>query len=271
MPPLILKKYNGADVYATSELATILMRNETFNPDKIIYLTDNRQITHFKQVFRASKMSGISSENQQLIHIPFGTINGSDGKPFKTRSGDTIKLQDIINLVTDKATEKLAQNGIVGDNQLAQQIGICAMKFGDLSNFATKDYIFDLDKFTSFEGKTGPYIQYTAVRIKSILRKANYVASKNINISLPEEKNIVLQILKLIDSFEIAYNDNSLNSVCMSLYDLCASYSNFYNNIKILTETNKEKQQSYLNLSALTLKVIELGAYILAIDIPDKM
>jgi len=271
MPPLILKKYNGADVYATSEIATILMRNEKFNPDRIIYFTDNRQITHFKQVFRASKMAGISPENQQLVHIPFGTINGRDGKPFKTRSGDTIKLQDIINLVTEKAAEKLAQNGIVGDEKLAKQIGICAMKFGDMSNFATKDYIFDLDKFTSFEGKTGPYIQYTAVRIKSILRKANYKESNNINIALNEEKNIILQILKFIDSLEIAYNDNSLNSVCMTLYDLCASYSNFYNNIKILTENDENKKQSYLNLSALTLKVIELGAHVLAIDIPDKM
>lgn len=271
MPPLILKKHNGADVYATSEIATILMRNENYSPDKIIYFTDNRQTTHFKQVFRACKMSGISPEKQELIHIPFGTINGSDGKPFKTRSGDTIKLQDIINLVTEKASEKLSQNGIEGDNKLAEQIGICAMKFGDLSNFVSKDYIFDLDKFTSFEGKTGPYIQYTAVRIKSIMRKAGFNNCSKIDIFLPEEKNIILQILKFIDSFEIAYSDYSLNSICMALYDLCASYSNFYNNIKILTETDDNKKQSYLSLSALTLKAIELGANILAMEIPDKM
>jgi len=216
-------------------------------------------------------MAGISPESQEIIHIPFGTINGADGKPFKTRSGDTIKLQDIINLVTEKATEKLAQNGIVGDKKLAKQIGICAMKFGDLSNFVSKDYVFDLDKFTSFEGKTGPYIQYTAVRIKSILRKAGYKEVGDINISLQEEKNIILQILKFIDSLDIAYKDNSLNAICMALYDLCASYSNFYNNIKILTETDNNKKQSYLNLSALVLKVVEIGAYILAFDIPEKM
>jgi len=271
MPPMILKKYNGADVYATSEIGTILMRNEMFNPDRIIYFTDNRQITHFTQCIRAVKMAGISPESQEIIHIPFGTINGADGKPFKTRSGDTIKLQDIINLVTEKATEKLAQNGIVGDKKLAKQIGICAMKFGDLSNFVSKDYVFDLDKFTSFEGKTGPYIQYTAVRIKSILRKAGYKEVGDINISLQEEKNIILQILKFIDSLDIAYKDNSLNAICMALYDLCASYSNFYNNIKILTETDNNKKQSYLNLSALVLKVVEIGAYILAFDIPEKM
>lgn len=271
MPPLILKKHNGADVYATSEIGTILMRNEMFNPDKIVYFTDNRQITHFKQCFRACKMAGISPEKQELVHIPFGTINGADGKPFKTRSGDTIKLQDIINLVTEKASEKLAQNGIVGDKKLAKQIGICAMKFGDLSNFVTKDYVFDLDKFTSFEGKTGPYIQYTAVRIKSILRKASYKEVGDINISLQEEKNIILQILKFIDSLETAYKEYSLNAICMALYDLCASYSNFYNNIKILTESDVNKKQSYLNLSQLVLKVIEIGAYILAFDIPEKM
>ena len=271
MPPLILKKHNGADVYATSEIGTILMRNEMFNADKLIYFTDNRQMTHFKQVFRACKMSGISPERQELIHMPFGTINGSDGKPFKTRSGDTIKLQDIINLVTEKAKEKLAQNGIVGNDKLAKQIGICAMKFGDLSNFVSKDYIFDLDKFTSFEGKTGPYIQYTAVRIKSVLNKANYKQAGEIFISLPEEKKIIVQILKAIDSLEIAYNENSLNSICMALYDLCASYSNFYNNVRILSESDNVKKQSYLNLSALTLKVITLLTDVLAMEIPEKM
>jgi len=271
MPPMILKKHNGADVYATSEIATILMRNEMHKLDRLIYLTDNRQATHFKQVFRASKMSGISPEKQELIHIPFGTICGSDGKPFKTRSGDTIKLQDIINLVTNKAKEKLEQNGIIGNEKLAKQIGICAMKFGDLSNFVSKDYVFDLDKFTSFEGKTGPYIQYTAVRIKSVLNKANYKGKAEINISSQEEKNIIIQILKFIESLEVSYNDNSLNALCLALYDLCASYSNFYNNIKILTEKDDAKKQSYLELSNLTLKVIEIGAYILAFDIPDKM
>ena len=271
MPPMILKKHNGADVYATSEIATILMRNENHNPDKLIYLTDNRQTTHFKQVFRASKMSGISPEKQQLIHIPFGTICGNDGKPFKTRSGDTIKLQDIINLVTNKAKEKLENNGIVGNEKLAKQIGICAMKFGDLSNFVVKDYIFDLDKFTSFEGKTGPYIQYTAVRIKSVLNKAGYEGKGVININSLEEKNIIIQILKFIESLEVSYNDNSLNALCLALYDLCASYSTFYNNIKILTEKDENKKQSYLALSALTLKVISVGAEVLAFDIPEKM
>lgn len=271
MPPLILKKHNGADVYATSEIGTILMRNEMFDLDKIIYFTDNRQITHFKQCFRACKMSGISPEKQELIHIPFGTINGKDGKPFKTRSGDTVKLQDIFNLVSEKASEKLKQNGIVGDNKLARQIGIGSMKFGDLINFVSKDYIFDLDKFTSFEGKTGPYIQYTAVRIKSILNKANFNGKANINVGLNEEKRILIHILKLLDSFQTAYNDNSLNSICMALYDLCAAYSNFYNNIRILTEEDEKTKLSYLGLSYLTLKTIEIGAYVLAIEIPEKM
>ena len=145
------------------------------------------------------------------------------------------------------------------------------MKFGDLSNFVSKDYIFDLDKFTSFEGKTGPYIQYTAVRIKSVLAKAGYKNKGEIIVSLPEEKKIIMQIIKLVDSFEIAYGENSLNSLCMALYDLCASYSNFYNNVRILTESDELKKQSYLNLSALTLKAITIATDVLAMEIPEKM
>lgn len=271
MPPVILKKHNGADIYATTELATILLRNEKYHPDKIVYITDARQGLHFKQVFRAAKLSGISPENQELTHITFGTINGKDGKAFKTRSGDTIKLDDIVNLLKEKASEKLAQNGIVGNDKLALQIGVGAMKFGDLINIVGKDYVFDLDRFTSFEGKTGPYIQYTAVRIKSILNKANYDGKGTIMVDTAEARKIVLAILKLSNAFTMSYKDNSLNAICLALYDLCSAYSNFYNNIRILTEKDEVKRESYLALSALVLNSIEQGTNILAIDIPDKM
>lgn len=271
MPPVILKKHNGADIYATTELATIMLRNEEFKPDKILYIVDNRQGLHFKQVFRAAKLSGISPENQELINIVFGTINGKDGKAFKTRSGDTIKLGDIVNLLKSKASEKLKANGIVGDEKLALQIGVGAMKFGDLINVVNKDYIFDLDRFTSFEGKTGPYIQYTAVRIKSILSKSTDIPNGEIIVKTADEKRIVMAIIKLLNSLTICYKDNSLNALCLALYDLCSAYSNFYNNVRILSENDTAKRQSYLSLSKLVLNTIELGTGILAIDVPDKM
>lgn len=271
MPPLILKKHNGADIYATTELATILLRNEKYHPDKIVYITDFRQTLHFTQVFRAAKMAGISPENQELQFIGFGTMNGKDGKAFKTRSGDTIKLGDIVDLLKEKASEKLKQNGIEDNEKLALQIGVAAMKFGDLINVVGKDYVFDLDRFTSFEGKTGPYIQYTAVRIKSILNKFGAKVNGKINITTTEERKIVLAVLKLTSSFLTCYKDSSLNSLCLALYDLCSAYSNFYNNIKILSEPDENKKQSYLSLSKMVLDVIELGTNILAMDIPDKM
>jgi len=271
MPPVILKKHNGADIYATTELATILLRNEKYKPDKIMYITDARQTLHFKQVFRAAKKAGVSPENQELVNIVFGTINGKDGKAFKTRSGETIKLDDIVNLLKEKASEKLKQNGVVGDEKLALQIGVGAMKFGDLINVVNKDYVFDLDRFTSFEGKTGPYIQYTAVRIKSILNKAGFSKGNHIDVDTVEAKRIILAILKLINSFYLSYKDNSLNAICLGLYDLCSAYSNFYNNIRILTEKDEKKRDSYLSLCRLVLNAIELGTGVLAIDIPDKM
>ncbi len=271
MPPVILKKHNGADIYATTELATILLRNEKYKPDKIMYITDARQTLHFKQVFRAAKMAGVSPENQELVNIVFGTINGKDGKAFKTRSGETIKLDDIVNLLKEKASEKLKQNGVTGDEKLALQIGVGAMKFGDLINVVNKDYVFDLDRFTSFEGKTGPYIQYTAVRIKSILNKAGFKKGNHIDVDTVEAKRIILAILKLINSFYVSYKDNSLNAICLGLYDLCSAYSNFYNNIRILTEKDDKKRDSYLSLCRLVLDAIELGTGVLAIDIPNKM
>lgn len=271
MPPIILKKHNGADIYATTELATILRRNELYHPDKIVYITDARQGLHFKQVFRAAKLAGISPENQELQHIVFGTINGKDGKAFKTRSGETIKLSDIVNMLKEKASEKLAHNGIVGNDKLALQIGVGAMKFGDLINVVNKDYVFDIDRFTSFEGKTGPYIQYTAVRIKSILNKSNTTTTGEITINSEEEKKIVLAMIKLANSYITAYKDSTLNAICLALYDLCSAYSNFYNNIRILSEKDNLKKQSYLSLSKAVLIAIETGANVLAIDIPDKM
>lgn len=270
MPPVIIKKHNDADVYATTDIATILMRNEEFNPDKIIYVVDARQAQHFTQVFRACKLAGISPDNQELVHVGFGTINGKDGKPFKTREGTTIKLEDIINLITQKASERLVENGMGENKELALQIGVGAMKYGDLSNIVSKDYVFDLDKFSSFEGKTGPYIQYTGARINSLLEKANEDGGE-ISITLTEEKAIVLSMLKMFDSFYTCYQENSMNALALSVYNLASSYAQFYNNIRVLKEPDQKKRKSYLSLSKAVLKGITLGLDTLGIETPKRM
>lgn len=271
MPPAILKKYNGGVLYATTDIATILMRNtEIKGLNRIEYIVDARQKNHFIQVFRVCKKAGISPKDQVLLHIGYGTMNGSDGKPFKTRSGDTIKLEDIIQMLIDKASEKLKSNGVQFDRKLALQIGVAAMKFGDLSNNVGKDYVFDLDKFLSFEGKTGPYLQYTVCRINSILNKTTDKGGK-IDIECEEEQQIIKNILKLNSSYEIAYKEKSLNSLCLATYDLAASFSTFYNNHKILTEKDSNKRNSYISLLKLVKKALTQALSTLAIDVPEKM
>lgn len=271
MPPAILKKYNGGALYATTDIATILMRNtEIGGLNRIEYIVDARQKNHFVQVFRVCKMAGISPSDQELIHIGYGTMNGGDGKPFKTRSGDTIKLEDIINLLIDKASEKLKSNGVDYDRKLALQIGVAAMKFGDLSNNVGKDYVFDLDKFLSFEGKTGPYLQYTVCRINSVLNKAQAEGGQ-INIESDEEKEIIKNILKLNSSYEIAYKEKSLNNLCLASYDLASAFSTFYNNHKILTEKDERKKASYISLLKLVKKALTQALDVLAIEVPEKM
>ncbi len=272
MPPVIIKKHNGGDLYATTDIATIMQRVEDFeNLEEIIYIVDKRQAGHFEGVFRASKMSGIAPENLKLTHIGYGTMNGKDGKPFKTRDGGSIKLEDIINLVRSKAEEKLKQNGTeMAGQDIALQIGVSAMKFGDLSNEVSRDYIFDLDNFLSFEGKTGPYLQYTAVRIQSILNKVDEFDAK-ICTSSDLEKNIILEILKLINSYATALKELSPSVVCNALYNLASSYATFYNNTKILSEMDNNKRNSYLALSKLVLDKLKQGLEILAIDVPEKM
>lgn len=271
MPPAIIKKYNGGDVYATTDIATILMRNKEFAPDEIVYVTDNRQIGHFEQVFRCCKLAGISPEGQKLTHVPFGTMNGSDGKPFKTRSGETIKYKDVINMLIDKAEKKLAENGIVGDKELARKIGVGAMKFGDLSNAVAKDYIFDIDKFLAFDGKTGPYIQYTIARINSILNKAEHYTHGEITIETDAERNIAMSILKLNSSYGVCYDSYSLNALCLATFNLASSFSTLYNNHKILTEKNKNKKESLLTLCFLVKKCLEQALDCLGIDTVEKM
>lgn len=272
MPPAILKKYNGGVLYATTDIATILMRNEMFKDvDRIEYVVDLRQKNHFTQVFRVCKMAGISPNEQQLIYIGFGTMNGKDGKPFKTRSGDTIKLEDIIDMLVEKASEKLKSNGVEYDRNLALTIGVGAMKFGDLINNVDKDYIFDLDKFLTFEGKTGPYLQYTAVRINSILNKTGLASAEDFTINNEQEREIIKSILKLNSSYEICYSNKSLSPLCLATYNLASAFSTFYSNINVVNEKDESKKKSYIALLMLVKNKLEQALNILAINVPQKM
>ena len=272
MPPCIIQKENGAVLYATTDIATIYMRNKMFeNVDRIEYVTDQRQDLHFTQVFRVSKMAGISSENQTLLHIGHGTMNGYDGKPFKTRSGDTLKLEDIISLLIEKASKKLESNNTPYDEELALKIGVSAMKFGDLINTVGKDYVFDLDKFLSFEGKTGPYLQYTVCRINSILAKLKNEKQGEFVIYNEEERNIIKAIIKLNSSYEVCYNEKSLNTLCSALYDLASEFSTFYNNHNVAKESDKKKKASYVALLNLVKEKLMQGLNVLAIEVPSKM
>lgn len=270
MPPAIIKKYNGGDLYATTDIATILMRNKDYAPDEIVYVTDNRQSTHFKQVFRCCKLAGISPEEQKLTHVAFGTMNGKDGKPFKTRAGGVVRLKEVVGLLIDKAEQKLESNGIVGNAELARKIGVGAMKFGDLSNTVDKDYVFDIDKFMAFDGKTGPYIQYTIARINSILSKSKF-AGGEVKIENQEERNIVLALLKLLSSYQICYDTYSMNSLCLATFDLASAFSTFYNNHKILSEENAEKKNSMLAICSLVKKSLEKALWTLGIESVEKM
>jgi arginyl-tRNA synthetase len=272
MPPCIIEKSNGASLYATTDIATILMRNETYkNLDRIEYVTDARQHMHFTQVFRVCKMSGISPEEQTLLHIGHGTMNGKDGKPFKTRSGDTLKLEDIVELLINKANEKLLSNGGQKNDDLALKIGVSAMKFGDLSNTVGKDYLFDIDKFMAFEGKTGPYLQYSVVRINSILSKLGDIQGGQITADKKEIRDIVLAILKLNSAYEICYREKSLNTLCNAVYELASNFSVFYNNHSVLGEKDKGLQAGYASLLKLVRKKMTEALNVLAIEVPEKM
>lgn len=270
MPPAIIKKYNGGDLYATTDIATILIRNRDFAPDEIVYITDNRQANHFEQVFRCCKLAGISPEGQKLKHVGFGTMNGKDGKPFKTRAGGTVKYKDVVNMLVDSASAKLSENGIEKDFELARKIGVGAMKFGDLSNTVEKDYVFDIDKFLSFDGKTGPYIQYTIARINSILNKANCQIGK-VDVQTEEERNIVIAILKLLSSYDVCFEQYSMNGLCLAAFDLASAFSTFYNNHKILSQEDEKRKASMLAICNLVKIILEKALWTLGIDSVEKM
>ena len=275
VPPMILIKSDGSAIYATTDLATMVQRMQDWKPDKMLYVTDKRQNLHFEQVFRAAHKSGIVSAETELEHVGHGTMNGKDGKPFKTRDGGTLRLEQLINDMTDFVRGKVEENKIVSDDEVeatTAKIALAALKYGDLSNQPTKDYNFDLERFAAFEGNTGPYILYTIVRIKSILSR--YGQWDNLPIQVPANvhaKELMLAITKLGPTLETALKSSAPNLICAYIYELAGAVNKFYHETRILTEEDKQLQAGYISLIGLAKNVLETCIHILGFSAPEKM
>ena len=275
VPPCILVKSDGSAIYATTDLATMIQRMQDFNPDKILYVTDKRQSLHFEQVFRAARKSGIVPETTQLEHLGFGTMNGKDGKPFKTRDGGVMRLEQLVKDMTDFVRGKVVENQIVAAEEVedtTRKIAMAALKYGDLSNQPTKDYIFDLDRFAAFEGNTGPYILYTIVRIKSILSRFGSWESLPIQTPAnPYAKDLMLSITKFTPALESALASSSPNLICAYIYDLAGCVNKFYHETRILGEEDEQKKNGYIALIGLAKRVLEQSIDLLGFSAPEKM
>ena len=275
VPPCILVKSDGSAIYATTDLATMIQRMQDFNPNKILYVTDKRQSLHFEQVFRAARKAGIVPETTQLEHLGFGTMNGKDGKPFKTRDGGVMRLEQLVKDMTDFVRGKVVENQIVAAEEVedtTQKIAMAALKYGDLSNQPTKDYIFDLDRFAAFEGNTGPYILYTIVRIKSILSR--FGSWESLPIRTPANtyaKDLMLSITKFAPALESALASSSPNLICAYIYDLAGCVNKFYHETRILGEEDEEKKNGYIALIGLAKRILEQSIDLLGFSAPEKM
>ena len=279
VPPCMILKSDGASLYNTTDLATIMDRMENYNPDKLIYLTDKRQELYFEQVFRCARKTGLVKPETELVHIGFGTMNGKDGKPFKTRDGGVMRLEMLLKEINEEMYRKIMENKSMSEDEAketAKVVALSAVKYGDLSNQASKDYIFDIDRFTSFEGDTGPYILYTIVRIKSILNKykeqggdaKQTVLQDAVNAS---EKSLMLEISKFNAMLETAYEEIAPHRICAYIYDLANAFNRFYHETKILTEEDKEKQAGWIALLALTRDILETCIDLLGFSAPERM
>lgn len=276
VPPCILIKSDGATLYATTDLATLVQREQDFKPDKVLYVVDKRQGLHFEQVFRAARKADIVRPETQLQFLGFGTMNGPDGKPFKTREGGVMRLERLIGEVTDFVFDKIKENQIVSEDIMlptARLIAMAALKYGDLSNLATKDYVFDLDRFSAFEGNTGPYILYTIVRIKSILAKhAMPVDGASLLPAVSDsQRDLMLCLTRLADNLQMAYRDSAPNVICAYIYELACCANKFYHETKILTEEDSAQKESYLALIQLTQQALETCIDLLGFAAPEKM
>ena len=275
VPPMILVKSDGSAIYATTDLATMVQRMRDWAPDKMLYVTDKRQALHFEQVFRAARKSGIVNAQTQLEHVGHGTMNGADGKPFKTRDGGVLRLEQLIGDMTDFVRAKVEENKIVAQEEVeptTQKIALAALKYGDLSNQPTKDYNFDLERFAAFEGNTGPYILYTIVRIKSILAK--YGPWEDLPIAVPaneQAKDLMLAITKFAPTMESALAQSAPNQICVYIYELAGAVNKFYHETRILTEEDRDLQAGYISLIGLAKNILETCIHILGFSAPEKM
>jgi len=279
IPPCMILKSDGAALYATTDLATLVEREKLYQPDQVIYVTDKRQEMHFEQVFRCAKKTGIVREETELKHIGFGTMNGKDGKPFKTRDGGLMRLEELVGDINSKMYEKIVENHAIEENEAretAKKVGLAALKYGDLSNQAAKDYVFDVDRFISFEGNTGPYILYTIVRIKSILNKyaESGQAVSDCEFQRAESasaKALMLEVAKFNNVMEGAYEELAPHKICSYIYDLSNAFNRFYHETKILSEENDEKRAGFIALLAITKRVLEACIDVLGFEAPERM
>ena len=279
VPPCIILKSDGAALYTTTDLATIIERRKLFDPDEIIYVVDKRQEMHFIQVFRCARKTGLVKEDTGLKFLGFGTMNGQDGKPFKTREGGVMRLEHLIADINEEMFRKITENHEVDEaeaRETAKLVGLSAIKYGDLSNQASKDYVFDLDKFTSFEGNTGPYILYTIVRIKSILNKyrAGGNAVEKGHILVPEgesEKALMLALTGFNSMIQQAFEELAPHKICSFIYDLANDFNHFYHETKILSEEDADRKRSYIELLDLTREVLETSIDLLGFAAPERM
>ena len=275
VPPCILVKSDGSAIYATTDLATMVQRMQDFKPDEMLYITDKRQALHFEQVFRAAKKSGILTPEYPVSHLGFGTMNGKDGKPFKTRDGGVMRLEQLIADMTEFVRAKVVENKIVDESEVdatTAKIALAALKYGDLSNQPTKDYVFDMDRFAAFEGNTGPYILYTIVRVKSILAK--YGAWENLSIQAPANspaKDLMLAITKFGPAMEMALQNSAPNQICAYIYELAGAVNKFYHETPILKEENEQIKAGHIALIGLAKDILEKCIHILGFEAPEKM
>ena len=279
IPPCMILKSNGATLYNTTDLATIVERRKLFDPSRIIYVVDKRQSLYFEQVFRCARKTQIIGDDVDLIFVGFGTMNGKDGKPFKTRDGGVLRLEQLLSDVESEVREKMADRDMDEDvlNDAAAKIGLAAIKYGDLSNQASKDYVFDVDRFTSFEGNTGPYILYTIVRTKSLNAK---IEAQGINVDgdariLPAQNktvtDVMLALSKWSDTVSAAYQEQAPHKICQFVYELCDAYNKFYHENKILANEDVQERQSWIVLSRLVGSVLEQAIDLLGLEAPDRM
>ena len=272
MPPIILRKSNGAQIYASTDLATIVERMNLLDPDEMWYVVDARQGLHFEQVFRCARKTGLVKDDTVLIHVPFGTVNGTDGKPFKTREGGTMKLKDLIALISEAAGKQLSEGALALDPDAPRKVGCAALKYGDLVCNRNKNYIFDIDKFVQFDGKTGSYLLYSLVRIRSLLAKAGQPdLSLGLKIEDKEERDVLMKMQLLVTAYHQAYEEKLPSFLCEAAYDLANAFNVFYGSHKVMGETDEQRRNTWITLSAAVGNLLEQTLTVLGMETVPAM